>query len=116
MDDMSIQLGERIRYFREASGLSQDELANRAGIAMQYLSRLERGKTNPTVGILNQIALALAVPLPVLVDYATTRTRSQLLHDIHERIEVMPEDTLRSLLHLTITMQPIPRIFSEKNI
>lgn len=116
MNGTSTLLGERIRYFRKASGLSQDELATKAGIAMQYLSRLERGRTNPTVGILNQIALALSIPLPVLVDYATGRTRAQLLHDIQSRIAMMPDDTLRSLLHLTSVMQPVHPSEEEKEL
>jgi transcriptional regulator with XRE-family HTH domain len=39
--------------------LSQDNLAVDAGIDRTYVSRLERGLENPTIGILDQIAQAL---------------------------------------------------------
>jgi transcriptional regulator with XRE-family HTH domain len=53
-------------------GLSQENLAVDAGIDRTYVSRLERGLENPTVALLEQLALALetgiteffAVPAP----------------------------------------------------
>jgi transcriptional regulator with XRE-family HTH domain len=42
-------------------GLSQENLAVDAGIDRIYVSRLERGLENPTVGILDQLADALGV-------------------------------------------------------
>jgi transcriptional regulator with XRE-family HTH domain len=37
-------------------GLSQEELAELAGIHQTYLSGVERGKRNPTVSVLQRIA------------------------------------------------------------
>ena len=48
-----------LRRLRVGRGLSQENLAVDAGIDRTYVSRLERGLENPTVGILDQLAQAL---------------------------------------------------------
>jgi transcriptional regulator with XRE-family HTH domain len=48
-----------LRRLRVERGLSQENLAVDAGIDRTYVSRLERGLENPTVGILEQLSAAL---------------------------------------------------------
>jgi transcriptional regulator with XRE-family HTH domain len=48
-----------LRRLRVGRGLSQENLAVDAGIDRTYVSRLERGLENPTVGVLDQLAEAL---------------------------------------------------------
>lgn len=54
-------LGEVVRKRRLALGLSQEELAGRAGVHRTYLSDIERGARNITVTVLARIADALEV-------------------------------------------------------
>jgi ribosome-binding protein aMBF1 (putative translation factor) len=54
-------VGERIRLAREAQGLSQKELAERAGIAPPVLCRFEQGEREPRTKILRRIAEALGM-------------------------------------------------------
>ncbi len=60
--DLVAQLGKNVRTIRTALGLSQEEIAFRAGLKRSYLSDLERGTRNPTVRALERIAEALGVP------------------------------------------------------
>lgn len=53
----------RIRQLREAAGLSQNELARRAGIAQSSLSYLESGAKSPNVETLLRICQALGITL-----------------------------------------------------
>lgn len=55
-------VGENVRRAREAIGVSQEELGDRAGIDRTYVSGVERGVRNPTVKVLARLAEALAVP------------------------------------------------------
>ena len=48
-----------LRKLRVLRGLSQETLAVDAGIDRTYVSRLERGLENPTIGVLARIAVAL---------------------------------------------------------
>lgn len=54
-------LGAAIARLREAEGISQEELAERANIHRTYVSQLERGLKSPTLSILQRIAVALDV-------------------------------------------------------
>ncbi len=56
-----------IRVWREYRGLSQGELAARAGISPSYLSQLESGKRDGTMEVLSAVAAALDVTLDDLV-------------------------------------------------
>ncbi len=56
------QFGQRIRLLREGQGLSQEALAEKAGIHRTYLSSLERGERN--VGLDNILRLARALKVP----------------------------------------------------
>jgi transcriptional regulator with XRE-family HTH domain len=60
--DVVALLGKNARKIRNELGLSQEEVAFRAGLKRSYLSDLERGTRNPTVRALGRIAAALGVP------------------------------------------------------
>lgn len=61
-------LGEAIRARRgEIQGLSQEGLADLAGMHRTYVSEIERGLRNPSFRNLFKIAAALEVPLSELV-------------------------------------------------
>lgn len=59
MDDdgrVLAEFGLRIRSTRSAAGLSQEELAHRAGLHRTYVGSVERGERN--ISLLNIITLA----------------------------------------------------------
>lgn len=62
----SKQLGMRIKYLRTMRRLSQEDLALESGVNKNYLSDLERGTRNPTVKVLEKIAIALDISLSEL--------------------------------------------------
>jgi transcriptional regulator with XRE-family HTH domain len=53
------RLGQVIKRRRVVAGLSQEELAERAGVHRTYVSQLERGIKSPSVRILDRMAAAL---------------------------------------------------------
>lgn len=56
-------LGGRIARMRTRSGLTQEQLAERAGIGASYVARIEVGQRRPTLDVLAELADALGVPL-----------------------------------------------------
>jgi transcriptional regulator with XRE-family HTH domain len=54
-------LGDELRKIRCRAGLSQEELALRAGISREYVSILECNKKSPTVATLVRVCKALGV-------------------------------------------------------
>lgn len=63
------KLGERIRFIRKEQGLSQEVLAERAGLHTNYLGAVERGEKNVTVESLEKISHGLGVTLDELFRY-----------------------------------------------
>jgi transcriptional regulator with XRE-family HTH domain len=61
-------VGGNIRKWRLERGLSQEEVAHRVGIASSYYGQIERGRRNPTIGVIGRVADALNVPLATLLD------------------------------------------------
>jgi transcriptional regulator with XRE-family HTH domain len=60
--DMRVLIGQNFTRLRKRRGLTQEELAEKSGFSQQYLSDLERGKRNPTIVSLYELAQALGVP------------------------------------------------------
>ena len=59
--DIRQRLGLNLRRERVVRGWSQEEFADRAGIHRTYVSDLERGSRNPTIVIVERLALALEI-------------------------------------------------------
>jgi transcriptional regulator with XRE-family HTH domain len=68
MSPTTRQLGMRLKKLREARGMSQDAVAKKAEITREYLSRLEAGRYDPTVGVLQRLAKALKVKVTELLE------------------------------------------------
>jgi len=58
-----MDVGNRLKQFRELRGLSQGKIEERTGLLRSYVSRVENGHTVPSVETLEKFARALEVPL-----------------------------------------------------
>jgi len=54
-------VGRNLRLYRAQAGISQEELAHRAGLDRTYVSGIERGVRNPTVLVLKDLADTVGV-------------------------------------------------------
>jgi len=70
IDDVYKIIGERIRKLRKARGLSQERLAERAGIDRSHMGFIEQGRRQPTIATLHKLTKTLNVSL------------SELFHDL----------------------------------
>lgn len=57
--DMRKLVGRNVRRLRLAAGMTQEQFAESSGFSQQYISDLERGRRNPTVVSLFELAQAL---------------------------------------------------------
>src|SRR5579872_2909856 len=60
------QIGQRLREVRTARGISLRELARRIGVSASFVSQVERGKSNPSVGTLYAFVAELGTSLDEL--------------------------------------------------
>lgn len=66
--DMRALVGRNFARLRRERGLTQEQVEARSGFSQQYLSDLERGRRNPTVITLYELALSLGVSHVALVE------------------------------------------------
>jgi len=59
MRDINKALGKVLVKYRNIAKISQEELADRAGIHRTYVSQIERGLKSPTLTVLFEISEAL---------------------------------------------------------
>jgi len=62
------QFGKRVRELRHKAGISQEDLAARAGIHRTYIGGIERGERNVSLKNIHRIAKALGVAAKRLFD------------------------------------------------
>ena len=116
MDAKTI-LGSFVRRLREQKHLTQDGLAERTGITYQYLSGLENGRENFSIGILESLGKALGCPLPQLVAGAFASPSVAALVEAnpdHFRPQVPLPPSLKAV-HLQLAMNEAQRIVSPIN-
>ena len=59
--DMRKLVGRNVRKIRLRVGLTQEQFAERSGFSKQYISGLEKGRRNPTIVTIYELAKALGV-------------------------------------------------------
>lgn len=74
MTDLGGQLGARVKQLRLARRLTQEQVAEQAGLSSKFIGQIERGLSNPALTTLGSIARALGVSLVDLLAVDTERT------------------------------------------
>lgn len=54
-------MARNVRSLREGAGISQDAFADLVGVHRTYMSGIERGLRNPSIDVVERIAIALGV-------------------------------------------------------
>ena len=102
--DLKTLLGMTIKTQRASLGISQEELAHRAGLHRTYISDLERGARNPSIESIEKLAGALQVSVSNLFEGAGNGSSSRQMEEI-----LLVQDNTRDV-DLTI------RAFKKANI
>jgi transcriptional regulator with XRE-family HTH domain len=63
-------LGVSVRGYRKGRKLTQEEVAERAGLSTNYVGNIERGEYDVTVAVLQRVACAMEARASVLLDRA----------------------------------------------
>lgn len=71
MDDWREIVGTNVRRFRQAAGITQEQLAFAAEIDLTYVGGIERGRRNPSILVLARIASALSIEPATLLQQTT---------------------------------------------
>ena len=94
---MSIDLGARLRSVRTAFGISQRELARRAGVTNGLISLIEQNRVSPSVSSLKKVLDGIPLSLSEFFTMDVEAT-PQVFFASHELVEIgTPEVSLRLL-------------------
>jgi transcriptional regulator with XRE-family HTH domain len=67
LSDVLVRFGKRLREVREEADISQEKLAELAGLHRTYVSSVERGKNNISLVNIERLAAALGVTMGELM-------------------------------------------------
>jgi len=94
-------VGERLRAYRNRAGLSQEDLAEKAGIHPTYIGQLERGEKNATMETVEKVARALNLPFEVLFEAIIEGdTQNSVARECYDLLTSRPEKEQRAILDL----------------
>lgn len=86
--------GRMVRYARRRAGLTQRQLAAKAGIPQESIARIEKGHVDPRVGTLDRLLEACEFGLEAMPRLGIGIDRPQ----IRERLDLAPEARLARAL------------------
>ena len=81
------EIGQRIRKYRKASRLSQEELAEKVGISVPHMSHIETGNTKLSLPVLVALATALEVSTDDLIFDSAGVMRNSVMDDLASLLE-----------------------------
>ena len=106
-ETQDVAFGTRLRRFREAAGLTQEELASRAGLSAKAISTLERGaRRRPYPHTVRSLADALKL---------SEVERATLLAAVPSQVDESPTARV-ALLESTLPMPPTPLVGREEDL
>jgi len=94
----SERFGQRLRTVRESAGFKQVQLAQLLDVDSKHLSRLERGKVNPSFEIIFRIARTLKISPSLLFEFDDPESDPKILK---KKIQQLLDPLDREQLQLT---------------
>lgn len=91
-------LGQRIKYFRKAKKLTQEQLAEIVNMEPNSISIIESGRNFPTLNSLEKIAKALNVELNILFRYNLNKTNDEIIDNINLELAKLNNEKLEKVL------------------
>lgn len=107
--DMKTHIGVRVKTVRQMKGLTQEQLADAVGKAVETISNIERGAMLTSIDTLQRIAQVLGVPLAhFFEDTEDARQVGRARLEDEQRLRVIAQqlspDDLRLALSLITTL------------
>ena len=104
-----MNFGEKIQKLRKEKGWSQTELAKRIGVHLGHISRIEHGKTIPSIDVLKRTCAALEVSADFLLDdnaddATPVEIRDKTTSEKMKMIDDLPDKDRETIVHIIETM------------
>ncbi len=100
MSEIATRIGLRLRAYRQRNHLSQEALAELAGLHPTYIGQLERGEKNATLETVEKVCLALHLPLHQLFENMDAAQETDCATQCYDLILAQPANEQKLLLSL----------------
>lgn len=97
---ITLEIGQRIRFYRKNKHLSQETLAERSGTHPTYIGQIERGEKNATIEVLYKITRALEISMSQLfenIEMSECPAENNIALQIYYQIMDLPEEKQKML-------------------
>ena len=91
------KIGEKIKKYRKAKGISQEFLAEKVGISVTHMSHIETGNTKLSLPVIVALSDALDVQIDDLI-YDGVRGRQIAIHELDEILSSCTDREIRIIL------------------
>jgi transcriptional regulator with XRE-family HTH domain len=98
--DLKKMIGIRIGDLRKQKGLTQEKLAEKMGVSPKYLSSIERGKENPTLTTIINLAQSMDVEISDIFTFIEVEDPSKRKSLIASLLKEADENQLKKALKL----------------
>lgn len=89
--EISLAIGQRIKTERKKAGMTQKELAEKAGLAVGTIQQYERGLRRPNYDALNKLKVAFGMPASTIAEWELEYAFAQQHIEVVEPISVCGE-------------------------
>lgn len=99
------EIGQRIRKFRKAYNLSQEQLAEKVGISTTHMSHIETGNTKLSLSVFADIASALSVQTDELLYDIPQFNKTVIKQELTEIVDSCSQQDMCILLDVLKTLK-----------
>lgn len=99
------EIGQRIRKYRKALNLSQEQLAEKVGISITHMSHIETGNTKLSLPVLVDIANTLSVQTDTIIFEKPQINNSYMKQELSEIIDSCSANKLNVIVETVKTMK-----------
>ena len=96
-DENLIKLGNHVKQIRKERKMSQQKLSDISGLAVRTISKIERGKMNPSYEVLSTLVSVLGISFDSLFTFTNDQTSAEI-QEIERRYSACPEQGRRLIL------------------
>lgn len=102
---MNLQsIGENLKKYRMQKHITQDALAEKAGLSKNYISQIELGNKNPSVESLIKIINAIGVSADLILSELIDESYSAKVSVLYDKIKELPVENQKFICNIVDAM------------